>query len=367
MNSLETGSGGVARHWVVPRQFPVFFVHPRCPCGMIAMGHDRGTPGAERQARLPRLATDPHMHQHSSAASAADKASMSAPSSAAPSAPPSGGRVRELMPYQDVLSVPPIDDLTGSGSVVRRTVRLVPADYSYAPTQLPATTAWSYNGTVPGPTFVAHRNQTVFVRWDNEIDERHPLPYRVLRFNDPDPGSNLIPQNAPGTDNGTLDPAGSALTEAASKLTAATVTHLHGGRVGSDSDGWTENVSTFRHVQHTVYHDRPRAAGLWYHDHAIGVNRLNVYAGLFGLWLIRDDVEQRLIEKGTLPGGKDEIGLVIQDRNLDRDEAGTLNGRILHKTETSTAEMFGSGRNSPSGPVLSACGCSTAQTPAPTA
>ena len=118
------------------------------------------------------------------------------------------------------------------------------------------------------------------------------------------------------------------------------MTHLHGARIASDSDGWTENVSTFRHAQRTTFHDRPRSATLWYHDHALGVTRLNVYAGLFGVWLIRDDVEAGLIKDGTLPGGKDEVALVIQDRNLDTDDKQALDGRILHKSETSTAEMF---------------------------
>ena len=40
------------------------------------------------------------------------------------------------------------------------------------------------------------------------------------------------------------------------------------------------------------------AALLWYHDHAMGINRLNIYAGLFGLHIIRDKVEDDL----HLPG-----------------------------------------------------------------
>jgi spore coat protein A len=61
-----------------------------------------------------------------------------------------------------------------------------------------------------------------------------------------------------------------------------------------------------------VYHypNKQDAAMLWYHDHAMGVNRLNIYAGLFGAYVIRDEAEDSL----NLPAGKFEIPLVISDR-----------------------------------------------------
>jgi spore coat protein A len=52
---------------------------------------------------------------------------------------------------------------------------------------------------------------------------------------------------------------------------------------------------------------------LWYHDHALGINRLNVFAGLFGAFFVRDEFEDSL----NLPRGKYEIPLVICDRILD--------------------------------------------------
>jgi spore coat protein A len=45
----------------------------------------------------------------------------------------------------------------------------------------------------------------------------------------------------------------------------------------------------------------------------MGINRLNIYAGLFGLYVIRSDAEDRL----NLPRGKYEIPLLICDRMLD--------------------------------------------------
>ena len=56
---------------------------------------------------------------------------------------------------------------------------------------------------------------------------------------------------------------------------------------------------------------RPRT--LWYHDHAVGITRLNVYAGMSGFYLLRDEQELSM----NLPSGEYEIPLVLQDRTLD--------------------------------------------------
>src|SRR5262249_33876087 len=68
--------------------------------------------------------------------------------------------------------------------------------------------------------------------------------------------------------------------------------------------------------QHSALYHYPNqqdAALLWYHDHAMGISRLNQYAGLFGLFVIRDDAEDAL----GLPGGPNEVPLVIFDRLFD--------------------------------------------------
>jgi spore coat protein A len=57
------------------------------------------------------------------------------------------------------------------------------------------------------------------------------------------------------------------------------------------------------------------AATLWYHDHAMGLNRLNIYAGLMGMMLLRDEREEAL----GLPRGRYEIPLVMYDRNFSAD------------------------------------------------
>lgn len=114
------------------------------------------------------------------------------------------------------------------------------------------------------------------------------------------------------------------------------VTHLHGGHVAADSDGhpetWISNDPNAltglpadpvsgrpaRPDGNTVtysYDNSQIANHLWYHDHAMGITRLNVYAGLAANYLLRDSVEDDL----NLPKGAYEIPLVIQDKSFNED------------------------------------------------
>lgn len=156
---------------------------------------------------------------------------------------------------------------------------------------LPPTTVWGYNGMYPGPTFEVKRNQPILVKWENQLPFEHLLPVdRTLHGAEPEQPS------------------------------VRTVVHLHGGRVTPENDGYPEawftrkfgNVG--RKFVHEVYYypNCQRPATLWYHDHAIGITRLNVYAGLAGFYLIRDEEEEKL----NLPREQYEIPLVIQDRSF---------------------------------------------------
>lgn len=65
----------------------------------------------------------------------------------------------------------------------------------------------------------------------------------------------------------------------------------------------------------TFYYTNQQSARLmFYHDHAWGITRLNVYAGEAAGYLISDATEQKLINDGAIPA--DQIPLVIQDRTF---------------------------------------------------
>lgn len=115
--------------------------------------------------------------------------------------------------------------------------------------------------------------------------------------------------------------------------------------IGLRRSGWRRSVDhdrrSLRELGQNQVGTRRRATILWCPDHAVGVTRLNGYAGLFGLWVIPDATEAAVITNGLLPNEDNELFLVIQDRNVATDTDGNLTGASLRKTETSTAEMFG--------------------------
>ena len=80
-----------------------------------------------------------------------------------------------------------------------------------------------------------------------------------------------------------------------------------------------------------------------YHDHVMGVTRFTVYAGLAGLWIVRDERERAL---GLPEGPPFEVPLLLQDRNFGEDPHGRLTGELVHKTDPGT--MRRSRRSPPS-------------------
>jgi spore coat protein A len=231
-------------------------------------------------------------------------------------------------------------------------------------TNLPETTVWSYGSIdVPGtfnyPAFTieANWNKTVQVQWRNQLVDAmgNPLPHllpvdptlhwanpigmRDMRPDPADPAYWMHPYLGPdGRYTGPVP----------------MVTHVHGAHTAEDSDGyaeawylpaqaamdpnimyatgtffdyfntkyghgWTPGTATFKYPN-----DQP-ASTLWYHDHTLGMTRLNVYAGPAGFWLIRggpNDLDLGYVAPGVgdSPFGEyTEIPIAVQDRSFNQD------------------------------------------------
>ena len=162
---------------------------------------------------------------------------------------------------------------------------------------LPPTSTWGYAGaSYLGPTFEAKRGVPITVRWTNNLGA-HPL-------------ASVID----ATLHGAVE---------ADKTRPRAAVHLHGGHVEARSDGGPKD--TFLPGSTYTYHyaNVQEATTLWYHDHALGLTRLNVFAGLAGFYWIRDDRDTGLPDNPLgLPAGKYEVPLVIQDKRFNAD--GTL-------------------------------------------
>ena len=246
------------------------------------------------------------------------------------------------------------------------------------PAGLPATTVWGYGAkaseskrgllihNAPSLTIEASWNRPVRVKWINELVDAsgnfrpHLLPVDpTLHWANP-PGGTADRDSRP------------TFTETPGAYTGPVpmVTHVHGAvGVADDSDGYAEawylppanNIPAGYATEGTWYDffagkaaaaygvewgpgfatfqypNENRASTIWYHDHALGMTRLNVYAGPAGFYLVRggpDDVvlDSRTGLPASLPGPAPrendkfppnkpyrEIAIAIQDRSFDAD------------------------------------------------
>ena len=254
--------------------------------------------------------------------------------------------------------------------------QILPAGYS-------ATTVWGYgaeNGAgsknalllhnAPSLTIEADWNRPVRVKWINDLIDAdgnylpHLLPVDpTLHWANPSGGTggrdmrpDFTGQPTPGAYTGPVP----------------MVTHVHGAvGVGDESDGYAEawylpaanNIPAGFATEGTWYDffagkaaanfqetwgpgfatfqypNLNRASTIWYHDHAMGMTRLNVYAGPAGFYIIRGGVDDIVLDTrvkkttpAVLPGPapKDgdkfpsnktyyEIPIAIQDRSFNTD------------------------------------------------
>jgi len=229
--------------------------------------------------------------------------------------------------------------------------------WSYGSTDSPGTVAQGGTFNYPAFTIEADWNKTVQVQWRNQLVDGmgNPLPHllpvdptlhwanpigmRDMRPDPADPNYWMHPYLS-GPNGGYTGP-------------VPIVTHVHGAHTTEDSDGYAEawylpaqaamdpNIQyatgTFFDYFNTKYghgwkpgtatfkypNDQP-ATTLWYHDHTLGMTRLNVYAGPAGFWLIRggpNDVDLGYVAPGVGDdplGEYTEIPIVIQDRSFNQ-------------------------------------------------
>lgn len=201
--------------------------------------------------------------------------------------------VVSLTKYQDQLPIPgTLKPKFKNKQATYYEVRMLQA-YHLFHSELPPTLIWGYEGIYPGPVIQVRRNEKVLIKWDNQLPQKHFLPVDKTLH-----GMMDFPE-------------------------VRTVVHVHGAKVRPESDGYPkawytkdfEQTGAFFEREIYCYTNRQPAATLWYHDHALGITRLNVYAGLVGFYLIRDSLEKKL----NLPRGNYEIPLMIQDRSFNPD------------------------------------------------
>jgi spore coat protein A len=194
----------------------------------------------------------------------------------------------ELPPFVDAMPVPerprPVAPRRrGAPHTLRVTMREVRAKVHR---DVPASRFWSYGNGFLAPLIEARAKQPLEIEWVNQLPAKHFLPV-----------------------DHTLHGCGTDVPE------VRAIVHVHGAKVPPKDDGYPTDWFVPGISRTCRYPLEQEATTLWYHDHAMGLNRLNVYAGLAGMFLIRDDAEDRL----ELPGGKYEVPLLLCDRDFTAD------------------------------------------------
>lgn len=164
---------------------------------------------------------------------------------------------------------------------------------------LPPTEVFAYGtskeeASIPGPTIEALQGVDSYIKWENHLPQKHILPWDAT-----------IPTAIPPKGNG-----------------IPTAVHLHGGMDEPESDGhshaWFTNgfkeTGPYWTKKTYHYHNVQQPGTLWYHDHAMGLTRVNLLAGLIGAYVIRHpEVEDPL---GLPSGDEFDRTLVICDRDF---------------------------------------------------
>lgn len=198
-----------------------------------------------------------------------------------------------LTKFTEQLRIPPVIDARGGGNF---NLMMAPGVHSFHST-LPPTPTWGYGGaSYLGPTLQTMRGVPINLTATNSLGA-HPLAAVI--------DTSL---------NGALE---------SDKTNPRVSLHLHGGNTEPGSDGGPEDTFTVGSAHNYHYHNDQEATSLWYHDHAMGITRLNVYAGLAGFYLLRDQYDTGEVDNPIgLPVGPYEVPLVLQDKMFNPD--GTL-------------------------------------------
>ncbi|MET9735761.1 multicopper oxidase domain-containing protein [Streptomyces sp. NPDC006458] len=171
------------------------------------------------------------------------------------------------------------------------------------------------------PTISATKDYPAVVKYRNELPTRHMFQFVIDAIRDGDP--QLTPIAPPPYESHPPFPP---------DVNVWNVVHQHGGFTAPQSDGMplhsfspdgihAEAYTTLDpdrvapNEAICAYTNHEQSSMLWYHDHGMGMTSVNVYAGLAGLYLVRDPADRQL----GLPSGEYEVPLILQDRTFHPD------------------------------------------------
>jgi FtsP/CotA-like multicopper oxidase with cupredoxin domain len=181
-------------------------------------------------------------------------------------------------PYTLPFKVPPVIDGRGGGTITI-------AQKMQNAVILPGvqTPIFGYNGITPGPTILARRGTPLSVAVSNELPAKHP--------------------------NWGYE--------------AWTSVHLHGSASKPQFDGYASDITRVGQTKTYQFPNNQESRTLWYHDHGVHHTAENAYMGLAAMYLMSDELEDRL----PIPKGSYDLPVVIADKMF------AANGSLMYDDE----------------------------------
>ena len=192
------------------------------------------------------------------------------------------------------------------------------------------TTVWGYGDkklyTWPGRTFQVRSYEPLEVKWENRLLDEYdnPLPYLITGKDNTSVGfGDFTGRSVVDTSLHWAYSLHGYEQYSIAQDGVPIVAHVHGAHSDFQFDGnpefffnpgWT--IRGPQWVEKKYLYDNSQPAGtVWYHDHALGITRLNVYAGMAGFYIIRDDFDTGLPGNPlSLPAFPYEAAFAIQDK-----------------------------------------------------
>jgi spore coat protein A, manganese oxidase len=181
-------------------------------------------------------------------------------------------------PYTLPFKVPPVIDGRGGGTITI-------AQKMQNAVILPGvqTPIFGYNGITPGPTILARRGTPLNIAVSNELPAKHP--------------------------NWGYE--------------AWTSVHLHGSASKPQFDGYASDITRVGQTKTYQFPNNQESRTLWYHDHGVHHTAENAYMGLAAMYLMSDELEDRL----PIPKGTYDLPMVIADKMF------AANGSLMYDDE----------------------------------
>ncbi|OQR87626.1 Zinc (Zn2)-Iron (Fe2) Permease (ZIP) Family [Achlya hypogyna] len=194
-------------------------------------------------------------------------------------------------PYSTPLVIPEVLDMTAGGSLE---MNIAETTHTWQD-GVPASRVYGYgkvggNLTTPGPTIMVKKGVPITVTWNNALGMSTHLLSKYV-------------------DTGLLHSESACFPNCGTPVS----THIHGLETPPKYDG-LPHYSIYKNQTYTAtYNNTQSSSTKLYHDHAIGLSRLNMWAGLTGMYIIKDEATEKKFNFDKLV----DIPLMVADRMFD--------------------------------------------------